>query len=463
MIITRFAPSPTGNLHIGGLRTALFNYLYARAKGGKFLLRIEDTDFARNSVDAKEGILRAFEWLGLDYDGTIEYQSKRLALYKQQIQKLLDSKAAYYCYMSKDELETLREEQRKRGETPRYNRKYRDFEGVPPERIAPVVRLKAPLSGEIVIDDKIKGKVSIQATEIDDFIIARSDGTPIYNFSAVVDDALMGVTDVIRGDDHLSNTPKQILLYQALGFPVPRFFHIPMICNESGKKLSKRDGAMGVMDYAQAGYLPEALLNFLVRLGWSCGDEEIFSKQTLLQIFDVKDINTAPSAYNPSKLLWLNHHYLNAQSNDSLRALLEPFGISIEPQIAEILFPALKERCKTLVEMKEHYLEIMNPPVYDKKLFAKNVQQGALDVLAQSFEILQSLAFDDAQTLESAFTQNIAPNKPFLLLRLALLGKGGGVPIFVAMMALGKDESLRRIAELRSAIAADLGVDCSTQ
>lgn len=457
MIITRFAPSPTGNLHIGGLRTALFNYLYARAKGGKFLLRIEDTDFARNSVDAKEGILRAFEWLGLDYDGTIEYQSKRLTLYKEQIQKLLSSKAAYYCYMSKDELETLREEQRKRGETPRYNRKYRDFEGVPPEGIAPVVRLKAPLSGEIVIDDGIKGRVSVQATEIDDFIIARSDGTPIYNFSAVVDDALMGVTDVIRGDDHLSNTPKQILLYQALGFPVPRFFHIPMICNESGKKLSKRDGAMGVMDYAQAGYLPEALLNFLVRLGWSCGDEEIFSKQTLLQIFDVKDINTAPSAYNPSKLLWLNHHYLNAQSNDSLRALLEPFGVSIEPQIAAILSPALKERCKTLVEMKEHYLEIMNPPVYDKKLFAKNAQQSAIDMLTQSFEILQRLTFDDAQTLESAFTQNIAPNKPFLLLRLALLGKGDGVPIFVAMMALGKDESLRRIAALQSAIAAHLG------
>ncbi|MDE7174071.1 MAG: glutamate--tRNA ligase [Helicobacter sp.] len=457
MIITRFAPSPTGNLHIGGLRTALFNYLYARSRGGKFLLRIEDTDFARNSVDAKDGILRAFDWLGLDYDGTIEYQSKRLEIYKQHIQKLLDSKAAYYCYMSKDELEALREEQRARGETPRYNRKYRDFTGTPPAGIAPVVRLKAPLSGEIVIEDGIKGKVSIQATEIDDFIIARSDGTPIYNFSAVVDDALMGVTDVIRGDDHLSNTPKQILLYKALGFPVPRFFHIPMICNEAGKKLSKRDGAMGVMDYAQAGYLPEALLNFLVRLGWSHGDEEIFSRQTLLQLFDVKDINTAPSAYNASKLLWLNHHYLNAQDNDSLRALLEPFGVSIAPNIAAILFPALKERCKTLVEMKEQYLEIMNPPVYDAKLFAKNANQGALDTLAQSLAILQDLAFEDTQTLEESFTRNIAPHKPFLLLRLALLGKGGGVPIFVAMLALGKDESLRRIAALQGAIVAHLG------
>ena len=457
MIITRFAPSPTGNLHIGGLRTALFNYLYARSRGGKFLLRIEDTDFARNSVDAKDGILRAFDWLGLDYDGDIEYQSKRLEIYKQHIQKLLDSKAAYYCYMSKDELEALREEQRARGETPRYNRKYRDFTGTPPAGIAPVVRLKAPLSGEIVIEDGIKGKVSIQATEIDDFIIARSDGTPIYNFSAVVDDALMGVTDVIRGDDHLSNTPKQILLYKALGFPVPRFFHIPMICNEAGKKLSKRDGAMGVMDYAQAGYLPEALLNFLVRLGWSHGDEEIFSRQSLLQIFDVKDINTAPSAYNASKLLWLNHHYLNAQDDDSLRALLEPFGVSIAPNIAAILFPALKERCKTLVEMKEQYLEIMNLPVYDAKLFAKNANQGALDALAQSLAILQDLAFEDAQTLEESFTRNIALHKPFLLLRLALLGKGGGVPIFVAMLALGKDESLRRIAALQGAIAAHLG------
>lgn len=457
MIVTRFAPSPTGNLHIGGLRTALFNYLYARAKGGKFLLRIEDTDFARNSIDAKDGILRAFEWIGLDYDGTIEYQSKRLEIYKQQIQKLLDSKAAYYCYMSKEELDALREEQRKKGQTPRYNRKYRDFNGTPPAGIAPVVRIKAPLSGEIVVEDGIKGRVVTQATELDDFIIARSDGTPIYNFTVAVDDALMGVTDVIRGDDHLSNTAKQILIYQALGFSIPRFFHIPMICNESGKKLSKRDGAMGVMDYAQAGYLPEALLNFLVRLGWSHGDDEIFDRQTLLQIFDVKDINTAPSAYNPSKLLWLNHHYLNEQSNDSLCALLKPFGITLESRLCEILFPALKERCKTLVEFKEQILGVLNPPEYDKTLFAKQAKHDTAEMLAQSIEILQTLEFESAQTLEQTFSEAIAPNKPFLSLRLALLGKGGGIPIFTAMIALGKDESLRRIEKLRTEILNTLG------
>ena len=266
-IITRFAPSPTGYLHIGGLRTALFNYLYARANGGKFLLRIEDTDLARNSTDAKEAIIQAFDWVGLDYDGEVVYQSQRFPLYTQYIQQLLDEGKAYYCYMSKEELDSLREEQRKRGETPRYDNRYRDFKGTPPDGVKPVVRIKAPLNGEICFSDGVKGEMRIAAKEIDDFIIARSDGTPTYNFCVAVDDALMGVTNVIRGDDHLSNTPKQIIIYEALGFKVPKFFHVPMILNPQGHKLSKRDGAMSVMEYKDMGYLPEALLNFLVRLG----------------------------------------------------------------------------------------------------------------------------------------------------------------------------------------------------
>ena len=246
-IITRFAPSPTGYLHIGGLRTALFNYLYARANGGKFLLRIEDTDLARNSTDAKEAIIQAFDWVGLDYDGEVVYQSQRFPLYTQYIQQLLDEGKAYYCYMSKEELDSLREEQRKRGETPRYDNRYRDFKGTPPDGVKPVVRIKAPLNGEICFSDGVKGEMRIAAKEIDDFIIARSDGTPTYNFCVAVDDALMGVTNVIRGDDHLSNTPKQIIIYEALGFKVPKFFHVPMILNPQGHKLSKRDGAMSVM------------------------------------------------------------------------------------------------------------------------------------------------------------------------------------------------------------------------
>ena len=321
-IVTRFAPSPTGYLHIGGLRTALFNYLYARANGGKFLLRIEDTDLARNSMEATKAIIESFEWAGLDYDGEVVYQSQRFDLYKTYIQQLLESKKAYYCYMSKEELDALRKEQEKNKQTPRYDNRYRDFTGIPPQGIQPVVRIKAPLEGNIEFEDGIKGQISINAKEIDDFIIARSDGTPTYNFVVAVDDALMGITDVIRGDDHLSNTPKQIIIYNALGFALPRFFHVPMILNSQGKKLSKRDGAMGVMDYAKMGYLPEAILNFLVRLGWSYGDKEIFSLEEMLELFNPNELNSSPSAYNEDKLLWLNQHYIKYMDNTLLEQLL---------------------------------------------------------------------------------------------------------------------------------------------
>lgn len=450
MIITRFAPSPTGNLHIGGLRTALFNYLHARSKGGKFLLRIEDTDLARNCVDAQAGILQAFKWVGLDYDGEVTYQSKRFDIYKTYIQKLLDSKKAYYCYMSKDELDAIREEMRQKGQTPRYNRKYRDFDGEPPSGVMPVVRIKAPLEGEIVFDDGIKGRVVTSANELDDFIIARSDGTPIYNFTVVVDDALMGITDVIRGDDHLSNTPKQIILYNALGFDIPRFFHIPMICNENGKKLSKRDGAMGVMDYAHKGFLPEALLNFLVRLGWSYGDDEIFSIETLRDIFDANHINASPSSFNYSKLLWLNHHYMNKHSDESIHQLLKDLGFDMNPALIPILFPPLRERAKTLLEFKEKILDVLNSPVYDEEMFAKLATTDNAHSLQHARDIIKKLDFDmDIQDLEQHFNKNIEslikPSKLLLPLRLALLGKTGGIPIFTAMKAIGQQETLKRI------------------
>ncbi len=451
MTITRFAPSPTGNLHIGGLRTAIFNYLHARAHNGKFLLRIEDTDFKRNSINAKEGILQAFEWVGLEYDGEVIYQSQRMDIYKQYIQKLLDSKQAYYCYMSKEELEQLREEQRHRGEKPHYDKRYRDFMGTPPNNITPSIRIKAPLDGKIVFNDKIKGTITIDAQELDDFIIARSDGTPTYNFTVAIDDALMNITDIIRGDDHLSNTPKQIIIYNALGFKIPEFCHIPMIHNDKGKKLSKREGAMGVMDYKEQGYLPEAVLNFLVRLGWSHGDDEIFSLSELIKYFNCNDINKSASIFNPSKLLWLNHHYINQKSNEEILALLETNTLNITPNIQENLFDALKERSKTLVEFEKNLQEILNAPQeYDIKLLKTDSTSKIIELLEHCLSILQEISFDiSSQDLHEIFSEKIAtyikPNKALLPLRLGLLGKGGGVPIFNAMLALGKEESLRRL------------------
>ncbi|HEX5671018.1 MAG TPA: glutamate--tRNA ligase, partial [Sulfuricurvum sp.] len=344
MVVTRFAPSPTGYLHIGGLRTALLSYLWARKNNGTFLLRIEDTDFSRNDEAAALAIVEAFKWVGLEHDGKIEYQSSRLEIYKQHIQQLLDEGKAYKCYMSKEELEALREEQTQRKERAKYDNRYRDFTGTPPEGREAVIRIKAPLEGNITVHDGVKGDVVFNVHDIlDDFIIARSDGTPTYNFVVAVDDALMGVTDVIRGDDHLSNTPKQIIVYQALGFTVPKFFHVPMIHNHDGKKLSKRDGATDVMAYKTMGYTPEALLNFLVRLGWSHGDQEIFSMAEMLELFDPSDINRSASVYNVEKLDWLNSHYLKNMSNEKLCELLEFHGVMlISHDKREILLDAVK-------------------------------------------------------------------------------------------------------------------------
>jgi len=452
MVVTRFAPSPTGYLHIGGLRTALFNWLWARRNGGRFILRIEDTDLARNSQEATRAILEAFKWVGLDYDGEVVYQSNRFDIYKDYIRKLLDEDKAYYCYMSKEELEALRQEQMRRGERPRYDRRYRDFKGKPPAGVEPVVRIKAPLEGDIVFEDGVKGTVTVRAEELDDFIIARSDGTPTYNFVAAVDDALMGVSDVIRGDDHLPNTPKQIIVYKALGFKIPRFYHVPMILNEEGRKLSKRDGAMDVMEYKRMGYLPEALLNFLVRLGWSHGDQEIFSLEEMIRLFDPKDINKAPSAYNLSKLQWLNAHYIKNRPNGELVELLEDFGLYLaDHDKKEILLDALKERAKTLKEMAQMAKGILEAPEqYDPKAL-KKVTKGEWREILQ--DLLQRLDATDPhlpveyhQILEELVRQRgIGFGKIGQPLRLALTGTLGGPDLADIMAVIGKDEVKRRV------------------
>jgi len=454
MTVTRFAPSPTGYLHIGGLRTALFSWLTARHNDGKFLLRIEDTDMARNSEEAKDAILKAFEWIGMSHDGEVIYQSKRFDLYKQYIEQLLEEGKAYKCYMTKEELDALREEQMAKKERTRYDGRYRDFTGIPPEGVDPVIRIKAPLEGMISFVDGVKGEINIAATEVDDFVIARADGSPTYNFVVAIDDALMGLTDVIRGDDHLYNTPKQIVVYNALGFKIPNFYHVAMINNEQGKKLSKRDGATDVMEYKALGFLPEALLNFLVRLGWSHGDQEIFSVEEMIALFDPKDINKSASNYNLDKLLWLNAHYIKNKSNSELAELLKDFGVDIaEHDKLEMLLDATKERGKTLAELAEQIRLILTAPTaYDEKAAKKAFKGEAKEILTDFIAMLQTwekplhLPSDYHAVMEQIVAdKEIGFGKIGMPLRVSLLGSMTGSGLDEIMAILGVDETIERI------------------
>jgi glutamyl-tRNA synthetase len=454
MVVTRFAPSPTGYLHIGGLRTALFSYLWAKKNGGKFLLRIEDTDKARNSQEATKAILEAFEWLGLKADGEITYQSQRDNIYAKYIQQLLADGKAYKCYMSKEELAELRETQMANKERTMYDGRYRDFDGTPPEGIEPVIRIKAPQSGEILVRDGIKGDISFQAEDIlDDFVIARADGSPTYNFVVAIDDYLMGINEVIRGDDHLSNTPKQIVVYEALGFDIPAFYHVPMIHNSAGKKLSKRDGATDVMAYKEMGYTPQALLNFLVRLGWSHGDQEIFSFEEMIELFNPKDINKSASIYNTEKLDWLNAHYIKNTSNTELAELITQYDVILTSHDKkEILLDALKERAKTLKELASLIEEIVvTPTSYDDKAVKKAFKEDSASILNAFSAKISScdelhLPSDYHALMEEVVNEmEIGFGKIGMPLRVALLGKMSGPNIDVIMSVIGKEETLLRI------------------
>lgn len=450
-LTTRFAPSPTGYLHIGGLRTALYNYLYARKNNGNFLLRIEDTDLKRNSKEATKAIIEAFKWCGLEYDGEVTYQSERFDLYKEYIKKLLDEGKAYYCYMSKEELEELRAKQEAAKERPIYDRRYREFKGIPPQGIEPVVRIKAPQSGEIVFEDGVKGEVRFKAEDIlDDFIIARSDGTPTYNLTVVIDDALMGVSDVIRGDDHLSNTPKQIVLYEALGFKIPKFFHVAMIHGEDGKKLSKRHGATDVMEYKEMGILPQALLNFLVRLGWSHGDDEVFSLEDLKKLFDPYHINKSASCYNTKKLEWLNAHYIKTLPFEEINRQLKVLGFDLSVyEKAGFLLDLLRERAKTLHDIIKGAKSIVNAPQnYDESAVQKFVNENNLELL-QAF----ASALKDQKTSKDFedFTNDFLEKKEAKLkdlaqpIRIALTGSAVSPSIFEVLEFLGINECKKRI------------------
>ncbi|MCT7602727.1 glutamate--tRNA ligase [Aliarcobacter butzleri] len=460
MAITRFAPSPTGYLHIGGLRTSLYSYLWARKTGGEFRLRIEDTDLARNSEEAMKAIIDAFDWVGLNYDGEVFYQSKRTDIYKQYIDKLLESGNAYKCYMSKEELDALRAAQEAAKQTPRYDGTWRPEPGkeLPPvpAGVEPVIRIKAPTTGTIEFDDGVKGHMKFDANQVDDYVIARSNGMPTYNFVVAIDDALMGMTDVIRGDDHLSNTPKQIVVYNALGFKVPKFYHVPMINNPEGKKLSKRDGAMDVMDYKRLGYLPEALLNFLVRLGWSNGDQEIFSMKEMLELFDPSNINKSASSYNGEKLLWLNSEYIKAVSNERLIEELKFFDLDLSnyPKKNEILDLA-KQRAQTLVELKKSITDIIDIPTsYEESGVKKFIKEDTKELLEKYLLLLElnKNSLDSVEKIEEFTKPFINDNglkfpQLFQPIRIALTGGTQAPSVYDIIFILGYDEVSTRINE----------------
>ena len=449
MVVTRFAPSPTGYLHIGGLRTALFSYLLAKKEGGKFILRVEDTDVKRNNSDAIRAILEAFEWVGLSYD-EIYYQSKRGDIYKEYIDKLLKENKAYKCYMSKEELEELRESQKRDKLRPKYDNRYRDFKGTIPKEVEPVIRIKAPLSGKIEFEDGVKGKLSFNVEDIlDDFVIARADGTPTYNFVVAVDDALMGVSDVIRGDDHVSNTPKQIVIYTALGFDLPNFHHIPMIHNKDGKKLSKRDGATDVMEYKKEGYLPHSLLNFLIRLGFSSGDKEIFSKDEMKGLFSVKGINRSASIYNIDKLNWLNSHYISSGDNSFLKEVLGDIDYgSVE---VDMLLNLTKQRAKTINELKDSITSIVNrPSSYDSKGVKKHFKDENRELLKLFLDALKGSSDEDYDALIKGVIEQkeVGMAKLAQPIRLSLVGSCVSPSVADVIKVVGKNEAILRVEKL---------------
>ena len=458
MVKTRFAPSPTGYLHIGGARTALFSWLYARRHGGPFVLRIEDTDLERSTPEAVNAILEGMSWLGLDYDEGPFYQTQRFDRYREVLQQLLRDGKAYYCYCTREELEALREEQRNRKEKPRYDGRHRDYRGPPRQGVEPVVRFKNPAAGEVVVEDLIRGNIVFQNAELDDLIIARADGTPTYNFCVVGDDMDMGITHVIRGDDHLNNTPRQINILKALNVPVPKYGHVPMILGPDGQKLSKRHGAASVMEYRDLGYLPEAVLNYLVRLGWSHGDQEIFSLDEMAELFDLEGCNKAASAINPSKLIWLNKHYLKtldpAHVARHLSWHIGQAGIDPcqgqGPHLADVV-KAFAERADTLKDMAEAaaflYREFED---YELKAAGKNLTAPAEEPLRELGQSLAALPEWRAEPIHEAVkkvaeARGLALGKVAQPLRVAVSGTAVSPPIDVTLELLGRAKTLARI------------------
>lgn len=452
---TRFAPSPTGYLHIGGARTALFSWLYARKHGGRFVLRIEDTDLERSTTESVNAILEGMTWLGLEYDEGPFYQTKRFDRYKEVIGQLFDQGHAYHCYCSREELDTMREQQMTNKEKPRYDGRCR-HRTEPRPGVEPVVRFKNPIDGDVVIDDLVKGQIVISNQELDDLIIARSDGTPTYNFCVVVDDADMEIDYVIRGDDHINNTPRQINMLKAMGIEPPKYAHLPMILGSDGQRLSKRHGAVSVMQYREEGFLPEALLNYLVRQGWSHGDQEIFALEELIELFSLEKCNRAASTFNPEKLLWLNHQYI--MSSDPAHVLhhlsyhLGTLGIdpTTGPDIIEVI-KAQREKAKTLVDLAkvcEFYYR--DPQSYDEKSAKKAFNAEAAVALAKLRETLAVMDEWSREAIHATLQQvvdqlGIGFGKVGMPARLAITGGAPSPDLDLVIQLVGKEAALRRL------------------
>jgi len=451
---TRFAPSPTGYLHVGGARTALFSWLYARKHKGQFILRIEDTDLERSTQESVNAILEGMDWLGLDYDEGPFYQTKRFDRYKEVIQQLMDQGDAYYCYCSKEELEELREQQRAAKQKPRYDGRWRDrTDSIP--GVEPVIRFKNPLAGSVIVKDVVRGDVEFQNSELDDLIIARADGSPTYNLTVVVDDMDMGLTHVIRGDDHLNNSPRQINLYKALGAEPPTFAHVPMILGDDGARLSKRHGAVSVMSYRDQGYLPEALLNYLVRLGWSHGDQELFSIEEMIALFDINDVNKSASSFNSDKLLWLNQQYIKESTPEHIAKHLawhleqQNINTAKGPELTKVI-SLQQDRAKTLVEMAENsaffYKEADE---YDEKAAKKHLLNSA-DVLKDMYQRLDAIQEWLAEPIHTAIKScaadlDLGMGKIAQPIRVALTGNTTSPSIDITLELVGKERTLTAI------------------
>ena len=454
---TRFAPSPTGFLHIGGLRTALFCWLYARRHSGQFVLRIEDTDLERSTSEAIQQILDGMEWAALAHDEGPFYQTKRFDRYKEVIEEMLASGHAYRCYCTKEELAQLRADQTARGEKPRYDGRWRDRTDSRPD-VPPVIRFKNPPSGEVVVEDVVHGRVVFQNAELDDLIIARSDGTPTYNFCVVVDDMDMRITHVIRGDDHLNNTPRQMNMLLALGHRPPVYAHLPMILGPDGTKLSKRHGAVSVLQYRDDGFLPEAVLNYLVRLGWSHGDQEFFTIEEMVRLFDIADVNKSASAFDVEKLTWLNQQHMMrappARMVPVLRAQLEREGIDAEDDAKlEQIVVAQRERTKTIREMAVASVFFFRRPAgYDEKAVRKHVTPELRNLLGGLERKLAQLTDWSAPGIHAlinahAMESHVPLGKIAQPTRLAVCGGTVSPPIDATLAILGKEESLTRLQD----------------
>jgi len=464
-IRVRFAPSPTGYLHVGGARTALFNWLLARKQGGTFILRIEDTDVERSTQQSVDAILQGMEWLGLDWDEGPFYQTDSFPLYKEYVQKLLDHGKAYKCYCTAAELEAKRDLAMKEGRKPKYDGTCRERSDQP-DGAPYVVRFRAPQGGATSFDDLIKGTITFPNDELDDLIIQRTDGTPTYNFCVVIDDAIMRITTVIRGDDHVNNTPRQVQLYEALGFPVPQFAHVPMILGSDKARLSKRHGATSVIAYRDMGFLPEALMNYLVRLGWSHGDDEIFSREEMVEKFDISNVGRSAGVFSPDKLLWLNAHYIKTGDAERLADLLVPFlterGVDPSangPQLAAVV-KTLQERARTMIEMADAALFYYRAPeTYDEAALAK-FDKGHLQAVFTA--VADKLAASTAATAAEydALFKEICTDSGWKMpqvgqpVRIALSGGTQAPGIGEIVVTLGRDETVRRILKARDAVAA---------